>query len=146
MDGLKMGFNRLFHFRKPGCDELLCDDACDAAMIDELMMAPPAAYQHSGGMQSEPMDMATPKSVDQPLPPPMEDVKPIAPPVRLEQPPTKPERGSLFDTDDDPFSDDEARIRNYRPIRPSAYEKVELRPIQRQPVPRQSSRRSNSSR
>lgn len=145
MDGLKMGIDRLFHRCKGGCDDVLCDDACDAAMIEELMMPPQLTpHVHSHG---DP----TPPAVEGTLPRPIEEVQPMTPPVRLQEPPANPDRGSLFDTLDDPFTDDEARAQTYRPVRPSAYNQVELRPIQLQPirvtpVPRQSSLRSTNSR
>lgn len=122
--GLSAGMNKmtkLFSLRKSGCDEMNCDDACDAAMIEELML-PPVMPSTS---QPQPM----PPQVE-PIVPEEGSVEEMPPPIRLQEPPSDPDRGSLFDTKEDPFSDDEARMRSYRPVRPSSYERVELRPIQ----------------
>lgn len=47
LDAITSGFKKMCSFGKRGggCDQL-CDDACDAAMIDELMLPTPAAVHH----------------------------------------------------------------------------------------------------
>ena len=150
MNGFSVGIHKLFSFGKPGCDDMLCDDACDAAMIEELMLPPSSAthhhdhgaHDHSHGDHShEHGDHVHPHATgDHDAVPNPESVEKMPPPIRLQEPPSNPDRGSLFDTETDPFSDDDARVRTYRPIRPSAYEKVELRPIHPQQT---SSRQSN---
>ncbi len=47
-DAVADGFEKLFHLNRSGCDEMSCDDACDAAMIDDLMVPmPPVEHRHS---------------------------------------------------------------------------------------------------
>jgi len=47
-DAVTGGIEKLLGFVKcgGGCDQLLCDDACDAAMIDELMQPIPGVIHH----------------------------------------------------------------------------------------------------
>jgi hypothetical protein len=157
-DRFTLGIEKLFSFGKSGCDDLLCDDACDAAMLDELMipMAPPVIHHHPHGAHqhdahshhaapSMPPQIQTRLSQARPSQPgePGESYEgEMPPPIRSQEP--NPDRGSLFDTESDPFGDDEASVRTQRPVRPSAYHPVELRPIEsRQPV-RQSARQRSS--
>ncbi len=170
------GFEKLLSLGKCGsrCDQAGCDDACDAAMMEELMMPvqpptyqhnplyqamPPHStpmYQHAAPMHlpytspnddvrftpSAPSDWENagqrmldaevsqpaipsrrlPAPVDQVSPParmPVPDQNPNQRDIRQSQPAT--DGGSLFDTLSDPFSDDEARVHSYRPVRPSSY-------------------------
>lgn len=42
------GIGKLLHRDKCGCKEQLCDDGCDAAMIEELMVPAPPMVMHHG--------------------------------------------------------------------------------------------------
>lgn len=163
LDGIAASFDKLMSMGKGGCDDMLCDDACDAAMIEELMVPMPMemsevhhhnGHHHHGHEHDNATPMHDAHSGDQ------EYEGEMPPPVRMKEPPSNPDEGSLFDTQSDPFlDDDEARIRAYRPIRPSAYQhgnayqnrganpSVELRPAPRPEISkRYSSRRTRSSR
>lgn len=141
-----LSFDNLLPFGKSDCDELLCDDACDAAMIEELMLPPafPSEIDHHGhdahdhghsheAQQHE--DHGQPLTTDQlqapaPQPSPSDKpAKPIAPPIRVKAAPSEPQSGSLFDIDAKPF-DDSTRAPLYQPVRPSSFQVLRVDPIQ----------------
>lgn len=203
LDALASGVDKLLHKDRCGCDESVCDDGCDAAMIQDLMSVPASQghhHHHSNQVTMPPVYSGPTKdvqitpmgpsqwkgagqpSLDQPQTklrmsePHLDDsigsgqhlgrsAEPIPgevpPPVRIaplgdlpEQPVPEPqpeaERGSIFDSLSDPFRDDQtSRTRIYRPVRPSSYDDVELRPISKRPLSRsysESSRRVSNAR
>lgn len=124
-----------------GCDEGGCDDACDAAMVQELMMTEPLHHQYppiyetpapiqsmpmqmSPSYQPQPVQPSRPQNMNRPMSPRLpEPIERVNPPVRVPepQPVEEPDSGSLFDTLSDPFEDDEAKVEGLRAIRPSSY-------------------------
>lgn len=141
----------------------LCDDGCDAAMIDELMVPIPSHTHHDHGhhhshelpvppasnfemippRQADPAPLADPNQGKLKMSEPRIEVSPstsgeqprlIPPPVRDAQPSQPKQEGGLFDLLDDPFDDDQTRQQSYQGVRPSAYEQIELRPISRRPI------------
>lgn len=162
------GFGKMLDWRlcHRGCDEANCDDACDAAMIEELMVpyAPTHSHHHVAPMypqgtplnSSEPyrmndlppeppmvMESAPPRDPSQRLPQPRDRV---SPPVRKPVPDSNSdiEGGSLFDTLSDPFKDDDdASVNRMRSVRPSNYFSTSSR---LQPIGRSLSRGNQSSR
>lgn len=210
LDAVAGGIEKLFGLDKCGksdCDTMLCDDGCDAMLMEELMMpAPPQAHysqpshghshsthshsthghsthahsypQHveaaplppsppiiqSAPVYSEPAESTgsalrmtqprmvqpravaprsvqprsmQPRSMEQSLP---AEPEPRSLPVPESTPNAAPEAegegGSLFDALSNPFGDDEARVRLPRPVRPSSYQEIELRPISKRPLSR----------
>ena len=170
LDALAGGIEKVLGLDKScGCDEFGCDDACDAATMQELMMMPVEPMQlpsvtHSHSTPSAPV-LAAPHVPAPPSGPPV-DVRPMGPPAyhvpnAIETAPAEPsgqqlgtpvdndvinppanvepvpqpmpeptpektpppkKDGGLFDSLDDPFSDDEVRsYRPYRNVRPSGY-------------------------
>ncbi|NND99282.1 MAG: hypothetical protein HKN47_18335 [Pirellulaceae bacterium] len=157
LDGFTAGIDKLLSLGSRGCDDALCDDACDAMMIEELMVPmAPSTIHHDHGHHAQEVhqhDAHTHGAHDHghthehDAPTGDGQVEDMPPPVRLQDPPSNPDEGSLFETQSDPFQDDDARLRAYRPIRPSAYQRVELRPIEPPSNSlRQSSRRVRTSR
>lgn len=164
LKGGMMSVKNLFHFRhgKSACDG--CDDACDAAMVEELMMAPTHHHPHATHhhphathvhphaaptheahpakphvhMDKTPMRDHAPAPMNSKLPEPVgsEEMNAVPPPpVRMPAPEAEaPEEGSLFDTLSDPFKDDDARVQSLRSVRPSNY----VRPLRPAPLSRQS--------
>lgn len=156
----------------------VCDDGCDAAMMDELMVPAPIHYDRPGYSPVQPVParpIPAPRVVAptrpnnsyravQPTPAPTptpalgdesegisRSGRPLAPtriPVPAPEPPkptptppteveTPPKRGSLFDSLNDPFRDDQSRKRVYRSVRPTSFEELSLRPVVRRvPLPR----------
>lgn len=127
-----------------GCDDAGCDDACDAAMINELMMTDPQLHYHHGQL---------PMHIDsQPLPyiPDHSEMHVPEPVMRLPETDThqRSNDGSLFDTFSNPFEDDNASADTFRNVRPSNYtrevSRSSLGPHSTSPI-YQSYRRSRSS-
>ncbi|MDG2223672.1 MAG: hypothetical protein P8L85_19990 [Rubripirellula sp.] len=158
-------FDKLLSFGKSDCDELLCDDACDAAMIEELMLPPVlpseidhhdhAAHDHDHAAhdhgthkhEAHEQPLAT-EQIQAPATQPSpsdKPAKPIAPPIRLNDAPSAPQGGSLFDIDATPL-DDSTRAPQYQPVRPSSFQDVNARPIHPPQVARQSRPSASSSR
>jgi hypothetical protein len=134
--------------------------------------APAHSHPHPTGPTPNLRIAPTGPSQWQPTPQPMSDPpgqhlggdgitepEAVPPPVRLDESETELDRGSLFDTLEDPFSDDSAAVRTYRPVRPSNYQTDNfhnendsdqadwLRPISKRPLPQsydRSSRRPRS--
>ncbi|MGI9471542.1 MAG: hypothetical protein ACR2NZ_08430 [Rubripirellula sp.] len=163
---------------KKGCDTC-CDDGCDAAMIDELMLPAPTElhhdHAHSHHNHAPSVPPALPHDYESITPPPAEpspladpsqgnlkmtqpsiEVSPtlggeqpklMPPPVRNPQVEEPKQEGGLFDSLRDPFDDDQTSRRVPQPVRPTAYDQIELRPITRLPLPNSqtSSRRRASS-
>jgi len=190
-NALMDGIDNLLCSESDCCDDMLCDDACDAAMIHELTspIASPPCRHHSGSPLHQPYTgptrdlQITPTGPSQwqgagaapaiemsaPKIEPLEDkgqhlgsdviVEPpranVPPPVRLpragERPlndPRQDSRDSIFDTLSNPFSDDEARVHTYNPVRPSNYEEQAesgqraVQPISKKPLSRSYSKSS----
>lgn len=168
LDAVAGGIEKLFGLNKRGnqsndCDALLCDDACDAAMLDELMLPLPVmTHDHSQHTHAYPEQhystplppaiqpapsYADPSHGLQPaptIPTPALTVEPQILPPKIPTLKLKPTEGSLFDTLSNPFGDDEARVRIPRPVRPTSYQRPSserpsneqglLRPIRRIPL------------
>lgn len=157
-----LSFDKLLPFGKSDCDELLCDDACDAAIIEELML-PPAfpseiddldhdahdhGHSHETPQHEDHGQPLTTSQLQAPAPQPSpsdKPAKPIVPPIRLKATPSEPPSGSLFDIDAKPF-DDSTRARQYQPVRPSSFQELKVDPIQMPEVPHQSQRSARNSR
>jgi hypothetical protein len=133
LDKLQDGLKKLCDFKwKPGGGGNLCDDACDAAMMEDLML-PPGEIMHHGHVS--PHVHHAPRLPDASIPPEIIHVPPaatdeIAPPVVREK--LKTER-ELFDSLPDPFIDDEARLRTEKVIRPSSHQEIRFRPAPSKP-------------
>lgn len=158
---------------KKGCDSM-CDDGCDAAMIEELMAPAPNSSHHHHSQFVPTQPTGDVETISPPPPTPLEnpgrsdvkmsspriEVSPtiegtqpklMPPPVRKPQTTEPSEEGGLFDSLNDPSGDDQTRRNLYQHIRPSAYEQDELglRPIGHRPLSRSqstSSRRLHSDR
>ena len=157
---------------KKGCDSM-CDDGCDAAMIEELMVPAPTSSHHhhnhhpqrvptppAGEFEAitppEPAPLANPGPSDVKMSSPRIEVSPtkegeqpklMPPPVRKPQTTKPSEEGGLFDSLSDPFDDDQTRRNLYQHVRPSAYEQDDLglRPIGQRPLSRSQSTSSRRS-
>jgi hypothetical protein len=149
LDKLQDGLKKLCSFKwKPGGAGHLCDDACDAAMMEDLML-PPGEIMHHGHGSPHVHHAPTPPHAGMPseiihVPPAATDE--IAPPVLRQKVKTETE---LFDSLPDPFIDDDARLRTEKVIRPSSHQEVRLHPAPRKPLSRSqftSSRRVNRAR
>ncbi len=162
-----LSFDNLLPFGKSNCDELLCDDACDAAMIEELRLPPAfpseidhhdhAAHDHGHSHEAhqhedhqheahgQPLGTGQPQAPAAQASPSDKPAKPIAPPIRLKAAPSEPQSGSLFDIDAKPF-DDSTRAPQYQPVRPSSFQEVKVEPIRTPDVPHQSQRSARNSR
>ncbi len=134
-----------------GCDSAC--DACDYGMVDELMITPAPQHHHS-----EPaLPNVPPESYSQPAQPYTQPAQPYSQPAQPYSQPAQPysqpehampvpepemrplppvqndqqDDGSLFDTLNNPFSDDEVRWtpKTRRSMEPSAYHKRKI-PVQ----------------
>ncbi|MGB0595669.1 MAG: hypothetical protein ACPGLY_03085 [Rubripirellula sp.] len=152
-----LSFDNLLPFGKSNCDELLCDDACDAAMIEELRLPPAfpseidhhdhAAHDHGHSHEAhgQPLTTGQPQAPAAQASPSDKPAKPIAPPIRLRAAPSEPQSGSLFDIDATPF-DDSTRAPQYQPVRPSSFLDLKVEPFQTPQRPHQSGRFARNSR
>ena len=114
-----------------------CDDACDAALMGDLMMPAPEViyptYPHAE--PASPMfedGRAKPEQIETPH----GDQGKLAPPVHVQERMTDEE---LFKSLPDPFQDDSAQLPTVRSVQPSSHS-VDL-----QPAPRPSVSRSHES-
>ena len=115
----------------------MCDDACDAAMMEDLMFPSPDVYQHqpmsphiSPHIHSHPHSASRPEMLPEVHFPPA-DSKTIAPPVHTHE---KALDAELFQSLPDPFMDDEVRLQTENTVRPSNHVEVALRPVPRRPL------------
>jgi hypothetical protein len=120
--------------RKDSC----CDDACDAALMQDLMW-PAARSMHESGQPHADHVLPAPQAM-QPIPMPGaesmgSESRTMSPPVRSGEP-RRDEH--LFDSLQDPFADDHEPVEVPRDVRRSSHEGVVL-----QPVPRQSFSRTH---
>ena len=140
LDKLQVGLKKLCSFKwKPGAGGNLCDDACDAAMMEDLML-PPGEIMHHGhaGTHVHPAPMQPqaapmqPQAMPSHIQVPPAATEEIAPPVRREGVKSESE---LFDSLPDPFIDDEVRLRTEQVVRPSNHQEVRLHPAPTKPAP-----------
>ena len=125
----------------------MCDDACDAAMMDDLMLPPGAVYQneymHSPHVHPHAHSSPHPEMLPHVHVPPAAPTS-IAPPIHVRE---KLLNSDLFEALPDPFTDDEAQLQTERSVRPSSHAEVVLRQIPARPLSRRqdtSSRRAKS--
>ncbi len=126
-----------------GHGDPMCDDACDAAMMDDLMMPSPHIYPNEYVHPPQVHPHAHPVPHPEMLPDvhfPPAGSKTVAPPIHAQEQAVDSE---LFRSLPDPFTDDEASLQTQRSIRPSSHAEVVLRPIPPRPL---SQRQDTSSR
>lgn len=139
--GLSLGFQKFQARLKRLCDlkwcswkpcghgENLCDDSCDAALMDDLMYPVPMEMHHQ---HVHPHTELVPHPALLPeVHHPSAGSKEISPPVHVRESALDSE---LFDSLPDPFKDDDAQVQTPRNIRPSSHDEVVLKPVPRRPL------------
>ena len=110
-----------------GDGDAACDDACDAAMMEDLMMSEPPAIHHQHVHPH-----AYPEMLPQVYSPPSE-TETISPPVHVRE---EVKDSELFNSLPDPFRDDDAQLQTQQRVQRSSHDEVVLLPVPRRPLSR----------